>query len=54
MIPSRAELQVDCRVPPGLGEAEARARIEEVLGTEGYELEFDEQVAATARRSSPT
>ncbi len=44
VIPSTAELQVDCRVPPGLGETEARARVEEVLGTEGYRLEFMERV----------
>ncbi|HEX4108573.1 MAG TPA: M20/M25/M40 family metallo-hydrolase [Solirubrobacteraceae bacterium] len=44
VIPSRAELRVDCRVPPGLGEVEARAAAEEVLGREGYELEFTERV----------
>jgi acetylornithine deacetylase/succinyl-diaminopimelate desuccinylase-like protein len=33
VIPSRAELKVDCRVPPGLGEAEVLRGIEEVLGT---------------------
>lgn len=44
VIPSAARLQVDCRVPPGLGESEARRRIEEVLGTEGYRFEFTEQV----------
>jgi acetylornithine deacetylase/succinyl-diaminopimelate desuccinylase-like protein len=44
VIPSQARLQVDCRVPPGLGEAEALARIEEVLGTDGYSLEWTEQV----------
>ncbi len=32
VIPSRAELRVDCRVPPGLGEAEVLRAIEEVLG----------------------
>ena len=49
VIPSRAELQVDCRVPPGMGEAEARARIEELLGSDGYRLEFLEMV--TGNRS---
>jgi acetylornithine deacetylase/succinyl-diaminopimelate desuccinylase-like protein len=44
VIPAHAELQVDCRVPPGLGEAEALARIQEVLGTEGHRLEFMEKV----------
>jgi acetylornithine deacetylase/succinyl-diaminopimelate desuccinylase-like protein len=32
VIPSRAEVKVDCRVPPGLGEAEVLRGIEEVLG----------------------
>jgi acetylornithine deacetylase/succinyl-diaminopimelate desuccinylase-like protein len=44
VIPSRAELKVDCRVPPGLGEAEARARVEELLGPDGYRLDFTERV----------
>jgi acetylornithine deacetylase/succinyl-diaminopimelate desuccinylase-like protein len=44
VIPSRAVLEVDCRVPPGMEAAEARARIEEVLGTDGYTLEFLEEV----------
>jgi acetylornithine deacetylase/succinyl-diaminopimelate desuccinylase-like protein len=34
VIPSRAELKVDCRVPPGLGEQEVRQAIAEVLGEE--------------------
>jgi acetylornithine deacetylase/succinyl-diaminopimelate desuccinylase-like protein len=41
VIPSKAELRVDCRVPPGLGEAETRHAIEQVLGgIEGLALEF--------------
>ncbi len=32
VIPSRAELKVDCRVPPGLGEAEVLRGVEEVFG----------------------
>ena len=47
VIPSQAELQVDCRVPPGHGEQHARERIRAALGTDdGYELAFfeDEQV----------
>jgi acetylornithine deacetylase/succinyl-diaminopimelate desuccinylase-like protein len=35
VIPSRAEIRVDCRVPPGLGEQAARDRIEQVLGLTG-------------------
>jgi acetylornithine deacetylase/succinyl-diaminopimelate desuccinylase-like protein len=44
VIPSRAELKVDCRVPPGLGEQEVRRGIAEVLGDEGFEVEFTERV----------
>ncbi|HLY49340.1 MAG TPA: M20/M25/M40 family metallo-hydrolase [Solirubrobacteraceae bacterium] len=41
VIPSRAQLRVDCRVPPGLGEEAARRRIEEVLGEVAEELEVE-------------
>jgi acetylornithine deacetylase/succinyl-diaminopimelate desuccinylase-like protein len=47
VIPSRAELRVDCRVPPGLGEEEVLRGISEVLGepgADGFEIEFTEQV----------
>ncbi len=44
VIPSRAEIDVDCRVPPGLGRGDAERRIHEVLGGEGYEIEFIEEV----------
>ena len=44
VIPSRAELRVDCRVPPGLGETEVRAGIAEVLGRGAFEIEFTERV----------
>ena len=44
VIPASAELRVDCRVPPGLGEQQALARIREVLGEDGYRLEFTERV----------
>jgi acetylornithine deacetylase/succinyl-diaminopimelate desuccinylase-like protein len=43
VIPSRATVKVDCRVPPGLGQDVARRRIDEVLGGEGYTVEFDGQ-----------
>lgn len=35
VIPSSAELRIDCRVPPGLGEEEVRRAIAEVLGDSG-------------------
>jgi acetylornithine deacetylase/succinyl-diaminopimelate desuccinylase-like protein len=46
VIPSRAQLKVDCRVPPGLGEEVARRRIHEALGehADELELEFTEKV----------
>ena len=44
VIPSRAELKVDCRVPPELGEEHARRRVADVLGKDGYSLRFDETV----------
>jgi acetylornithine deacetylase/succinyl-diaminopimelate desuccinylase-like protein len=44
VIPAQAQLQVDCRVPPALGEDHARARIEEVIGSDGYRLDFGETV----------
>jgi acetylornithine deacetylase/succinyl-diaminopimelate desuccinylase-like protein len=44
VIPARAELKVDCRVPPELGEDHARRRIEEVIGQDGYDVRFDEKV----------
>ncbi len=55
VIPSKAELRVDCRVPPGLGEQEARHAIEQVLGgVEGLALEFEEALlgASGGSRSS--
>jgi acetylornithine deacetylase/succinyl-diaminopimelate desuccinylase-like protein len=50
VIPSRAELKVDCRVPPGLGEQEVLEGIEEVLGDgagdsrPSWRIEFTERV----------
>ncbi len=44
VIPSRAELKVDCRVPPGLGEEEVRRGIAEVLGEDGFRIDFTERV----------
>jgi acetylornithine deacetylase/succinyl-diaminopimelate desuccinylase-like protein len=56
VIPSRAELKVDCRVPPGLGEEEVREGLAEVLGPPGaadgagadgrpaWSIEFTERV----------
>jgi acetylornithine deacetylase/succinyl-diaminopimelate desuccinylase-like protein len=43
VIPARAELRVDCRVPPGMGEDVARRRIAEVLDS-GVDVQFTEAV----------
>ena len=44
VIPARAELKVDCRVPPERGEEHALERIRDVLGEDGYDVRFDETV----------
>jgi acetylornithine deacetylase/succinyl-diaminopimelate desuccinylase-like protein len=47
VIPSRARLKVDCRTPPGMGQASARERIEAVLhgaGVDDWSIAFDEEV----------
>lgn len=50
VIPSKAELRVDCRVPPGLDEEDARRAIEQVLGgLGGLRIEFTERI--TGNRS---
>jgi acetylornithine deacetylase/succinyl-diaminopimelate desuccinylase-like protein len=61
VIPSHAELKVDCRVPPGLGEEEVRAALAEVLGDpapgsgdlapNGFRIEFTERMVGN--RSPP-
>jgi acetylornithine deacetylase/succinyl-diaminopimelate desuccinylase-like protein len=51
VIPSHAELRVDCRAPPGLGEREVREAIAEVLGEEregGFEVRFTERIAGNS------
>jgi len=48
VIPSRARLKIDCRTPPGMGEEQVRKRVHELLGGEGYALEFTEKVVGNA------
>jgi acetylornithine deacetylase/succinyl-diaminopimelate desuccinylase-like protein len=45
VIPANAYAKIDCRVPPGLGEEVALARLHEVLGdtADGLEIEFTEK-----------
>jgi acetylornithine deacetylase/succinyl-diaminopimelate desuccinylase-like protein len=44
VVPSHARLEVDCRVPPELGEREAREAIQRALGDNGYDLTFHDEV----------
>jgi acetylornithine deacetylase/succinyl-diaminopimelate desuccinylase-like protein len=50
VLPAAARLQVDCRVPPGHGEETAIKRVREVLGEDGYEIEFHEKVVGNGSR----
>jgi acetylornithine deacetylase/succinyl-diaminopimelate desuccinylase-like protein len=53
VIPSRAQVRIDCRVPPGLGEEVVWRRIHQVLGepSDHLRIEFTEQVIGNC--SSP-
>jgi acetylornithine deacetylase/succinyl-diaminopimelate desuccinylase-like protein len=44
VVPSVAEVVIDCRVPPGVGEEAVRERIAGVLGDGDHEIEFLETV----------
>jgi acetylornithine deacetylase/succinyl-diaminopimelate desuccinylase-like protein len=48
VIPARAELLVDGRVPPGMGADATMRRIRELLGDDGLQIEFTEQVEGNA------
>src|SRR3954452_1708379 len=49
VIPARARVRVDCRVPPGMGVDVARKRAREVLQDDDVEITFTEEV--TGNRS---
>jgi acetylornithine deacetylase/succinyl-diaminopimelate desuccinylase-like protein len=44
VIPAEAVALIDCRVPPGYGEDEARGALAALIGEDGYEIEFAEAV----------
>jgi acetylornithine deacetylase/succinyl-diaminopimelate desuccinylase-like protein len=48
VIPAHAELLVDARVPPGMGGEATMRRIRELLGENGVDIEFIEQVVGNA------
>jgi acetylornithine deacetylase/succinyl-diaminopimelate desuccinylase-like protein len=49
VIPSHAELQVDCRVPPEFGTDHVRGALNELVGENGYGLTFGEDVVSGNR-----
>lgn len=53
VIPSHAEVLVDCRVPPGGGTAEAEARLAELLGPLRADLEVEFTETVTGNSSPP-
>jgi acetylornithine deacetylase/succinyl-diaminopimelate desuccinylase-like protein len=44
VIPGRAQLKVDCRVPAGFGQDAVREALDRILEPDGWTLSFDEQV----------
>jgi acetylornithine deacetylase/succinyl-diaminopimelate desuccinylase-like protein len=51
VIPSKAEVLVDCRVPPGMGEGEALERARAVLGETADDLELEFAGSVVGNRS---
>ncbi len=51
VVPAHCEVLVDCRVPPGMGEAQVRRRVEDLLGDGDWEIEFVDRVVGN--RSEP-
>jgi acetylornithine deacetylase/succinyl-diaminopimelate desuccinylase-like protein len=56
VIPSRAQVRIDCRVPPGLGEDAVWRRIHQVLGepSDQLRIDFTEQVVGNGSSSEST
>ena len=54
VVPSLAEVLVDCRVPPGSGAAEAEAHLRALLGSQmdGLDVEFTERVTGNSSPAS--
>jgi acetylornithine deacetylase/succinyl-diaminopimelate desuccinylase-like protein len=51
VIPSRAEIIVDCRAPPGVGSDDVSQRVAELLGPLGSELELEFTDTVVGNRS---
>ena len=48
VIPSEAEVLIDCRVPPGYGKDQALAQLESLIGEGDYTTEFSEAVVGNS------
>jgi acetylornithine deacetylase/succinyl-diaminopimelate desuccinylase-like protein len=51
VIPSRCTVQVDCRVPPGMGAEHVRERVAELIGSESeteYRLDFTDDIVGNS------
>ncbi len=48
VIPSEAEVLIDCRVPPGYGEEEALGALRGLIGEGDYSVEFNEGVVGNS------
>ena len=48
VIPSEAEVLIDCRVPPGYGKDEALAALRALIDEDGYTVEFSEAVVGNS------
>jgi len=48
VIPSEAEVLIDCRVPPGGGEEEALTALRDLIGEGDYTVEFSESVVGNS------
>jgi acetylornithine deacetylase/succinyl-diaminopimelate desuccinylase-like protein len=44
VVPANAQLEVDCRVPPELGEEAVREAVRRTLGADGFELGFADTI----------
>ncbi len=54
VIPARAELQVDCRVPPDLGREHVLKALAELIGEDGHDVEFGDDVVVGNRSPMDT
>ena len=44
VVPAHARLEVDCRVPPELGEEAVREAVRRTLGEDGFEIDFEDTI----------